>query len=81
MRNLRIEFELSAPLNEYRYLSFKLATLRAQKLADGAWLVSTDETADELTAELADLLRSGDRLQVVSSDASDSGSLDPKQPF
>jgi hypothetical protein len=78
MRNYRIEFELSAPLSEYRYLSFKLAALRAEQLTDGIWLVSTDETVTALTANLSVLLRAGDRVRVVSADTSDPKSFNPK---
>jgi hypothetical protein len=77
MHDYLITFELSAPLDQYPYLSFKLATLRAQPIEHNTWRVSVDEdAASELTADLSALLRDNDRLSIVST-----GPLNPKQPF
>jgi hypothetical protein len=79
MHNYLIAFELSAPLAEYKYLSFKLAALHGKQLIDGTWQVFTDASAADLTAELTDLLRAGDRLRIVSS--ADPESLNAERPF
>jgi hypothetical protein len=82
MHDYLITFELSAPLDQYRYLSFKLTALRAQRTGENAWLVSLDEdTASILTADLTALLRDNDRLRIVRVDGGDSGSFDSKQLF
>jgi hypothetical protein len=41
-----------------------LLALRANQLDDGAWEVSTENTASELKADLTTLLRFGDRVQI-----------------
>ena len=76
MHEYLITFELSAPLDQYRYLSLKLAVLRAQAVEHNVWRVSVDEdTASDLTADLSALLRDNDRLRIVRVDGSESGSL------
>lgn len=77
-----ITFELSAPLDQYRYLSIQLAALHAQQVEHNAWRVSVDEdTAADLTADLTRFLHNNDRLEIVRVDSGEPGSFNPKKPF
>ena len=82
MHDYLIAFDLlDQPRDDYKYLWFKLTSLRARQLLDNVFVVSTEDTAVELNAELRSLLRENDRLLVIGISATDSGSFNLKQPL
>jgi hypothetical protein len=68
---------LEKPHEEYKYLQFALAALTATQILDTVMMVTTDQTADELTEDLSRHLAGSDRLLVVRVFAGEGGTHNP----
>ena len=66
MNNYLIAFDLEAPLDEHKYVLFKLTALNARKLLDTVFVVTAiGQTASEIADDLTRLLHGNDRALVI----------------